>query len=177
MKIFIFGGPGSGKTTIASKLSLKYNIPFFELDSLLHTKEIRAKTDQIIARTNAIKSFIYKDNWISEGVYRQDWLDLVLKQADLIFILKIPKYQRDWNIVKRTIKRMFGIEVDNNHESNFKILLEFFKFNSNFEKERYLEIDKRLKKLNIKPIFVKNYQEIVNYVNLRSHSEAKPKNL
>lgn len=164
MKIFIFGGPGSGKTTIANKLSLRYNIPFYELDSLLHTKEMRAKSDQIFARTEVVKSFIYKDNWISEGVYRQEWLDLVLIQTDIVFILKVSKFKRAWHITKRAIKRMLGLEQDKNHKSNLKILFELYKFNNDFEKERYLEIDERLKKLNLKSITVKNYKEIVNYI-------------
>jgi len=164
MKIFIFGGPGSGKTTTAKRISSKYSIPFFELDGLLHTKEIRAKTDQISARTKAVESFIYNDNWISEGVYRQDWLDLVLMRANLIFILKVSKFIRIWHITIRTFKRILGLEQDINHESSPKILFELYKFNNDFEKVRYFEIDERLKKLNLKAIIVKNYNEIVNYI-------------
>lgn len=34
MKIYIIGGPGSGKTFLANKLSNELNIPHFDLDDL-----------------------------------------------------------------------------------------------------------------------------------------------
>ena len=34
MRIYIVGGPGSGKTTYAKKLSEKHKIPYVELDEL-----------------------------------------------------------------------------------------------------------------------------------------------
>ncbi len=34
MKIYITGGPGSGKTTTADRLSKQYNIPHFDLDDI-----------------------------------------------------------------------------------------------------------------------------------------------
>ena len=33
-KIFISGGPGSGKTTFAKKLAVENNIPHFDLDDI-----------------------------------------------------------------------------------------------------------------------------------------------
>lgn len=121
MKIYIFGGPGSGKTTIARKLSNEFNIPFFELDKLLY-KVVDEKNKKIEEekRKLIIKYFIKKDNWITEGVYRQDWLDLILKEADFVFILVVPKHIRNWRTTSRTLKRILGIEKSF-HESNIKL--------------------------------------------------------
>ena len=35
-KIYIIGPVGSGKTTLAKCLSKKYNIPYYELDKVVH---------------------------------------------------------------------------------------------------------------------------------------------
>jgi len=36
MKILIIGAVGTGKTTLAKKLSKKYNIKHYEIDSIVH---------------------------------------------------------------------------------------------------------------------------------------------
>ncbi len=165
MKIYIFGGPGSGKTTLAKKFSKEYHIPFFELDKLLY-KVVNKRNEKIEEekRKLIIKDFIKKDNWITEGVYRQDWLNLILKESNYVFILIVPKHIRNWRTTARTIKRMFGIEKSY-HESNIKLIFDFIKFNNEFERERYDEFTNRLKKLKIKPIIIYNYQDIKNILN------------
>ena len=35
MKVLITGNVGSGKTTLAKKLSETYNVPYFEIDSII----------------------------------------------------------------------------------------------------------------------------------------------
>jgi len=165
MKIYIFGGPGSGKTTLAKKFSEELNIPLFELDKLLW-KAVDNKSKKIKEekRLEIIKKFINKDDWITEGVYRQSWLDLVLKKANIVAILIVPKHIRNWRTTWRTIKRMLKIEKSF-HESNLKLIFEFIKFNDEFEKERYQEFETRLNRLNIKPVFIKNYQDLKNIIN------------
>lgn len=36
MKILIIGTVGTGKTTLAKKLSIKYKIKYYEIDSIVH---------------------------------------------------------------------------------------------------------------------------------------------
>ena len=165
MKIYIFGGPGSGKTTIAKKISKEFNVPFFELDKLLY-KVVDGKNKKIEEekRKLIIKDFIKKDNWITEGVYRQNWLNLILRESNYVFILIVPKHIRNWRTTSRTIKRTLGIEKSY-HESNIKLIFDFIKFNDEFERERYNEFTNRLKKLKIEPIIIKKYQEIKNIIN------------
>lgn len=166
MKLFIFGGPGSGKTTMAKKISSEFNLPFFELDKLLYKKvnNVNQKTEEK-ERLKLIKKFIYQKEWITEGVYSQDWLDLILKEADIVAVLIVPKIIRNWRTTKRTVKRMIGLEKSA-HSANLKLIFEFFKFNNEFEKERYSEFNNRLNRLKIKPLFIRNYDDLENIIKL-----------
>jgi len=134
------------------------------LDKLLYKAEngVVAKHDEI-DRAKIVEKFIHKNDWIAEGMYRQDWLNKVLQKTDIVFILATPKNIRNYNVVKRTLKRMLGLEKSH-FKSDFKILFETVKFNSEFEKERYIEFDNRLYKLKINPVIVKNHLEIIKYL-------------
>ena len=39
MKIYIIGSPASGKTTLAKKLSKRYDIKYYELDCIVYDDE------------------------------------------------------------------------------------------------------------------------------------------
>ena len=166
MRVFILGGPGSGKTTIAKKIAKLHDMEFFELDKIFYEREKRGyKVSEEADRAEIIKEFIQKDNWISEGVYRQKWMDDILKKCDFVFLLKIPKYVRAWRITTRTLRQMFGFT--GYRPASIKTLFNFYKFNNLFEKERYQEISERLKRLKIKPIEVKSLEDIESVLNSR----------
>ena len=79
-KIFISGGPGSGKTTYAKKLSAKMNIPHFDLDDIKWEKASfnseRPKEERLKLRDKILSE---NDSWIIEGVYFKDWIIPILE--------------------------------------------------------------------------------------------------
>lgn len=163
MRIFILGGPGSGKTTAAKFISSKYQVPFFELDKLFYDREKgEYQNGHEAAREEIIDTFINKSSWISEGVYKQDWLDKVLERTDYVFILKVPKAIRNLRTTIRTIRQMFGLE--GYRPASLKLIFYFFKLNAEFEQERYMEIDQRLSRLRIEPVIVRSIQDIDNWL-------------
>lgn len=73
-KILIIGIVASGKTTLAKRLSKTLNIPWFELDCIVHhqTENERYKRtpEEQIA---AIESIDRRGSWIFEGTDRESY--------------------------------------------------------------------------------------------------------
>lgn len=102
MKIYITWPGWSGKSTLARKLSLLYNMPLVNLDNLL-----------------------WKDGWIenenywalqSEEVKKPDWIiewpscsiiKIMRNNVDLIILLNTPAIWNVFRILKRSIKEFF----------------------------------------------------------------------
>lgn len=83
-KIFIIGISGTGKSTLARKLSAKLNIPTFHLDTFIW-KENWVEASQSKVEKN-IKNVINKEIWIIEG-FISPCATLKLEAADTIMYL------------------------------------------------------------------------------------------
>lgn len=122
-KIFISGGPGSGKTTYAKELSVDMGIPHFDLDDLKWVSyNCERKKSERLQMLDKILS--ENDNWIIEGVYFKDWIIPILEQSDKIIIMNPSTFTRQCRIIKRSIKRWFGKEkYKESLASMFKLLV------------------------------------------------------
>ena len=104
----ISSASGSGKTTVGRALAERLDVPFVELDALVHgpgwsetpDDELRALVEPIVAR----------GGWVVDGGYRGKLGDLVLRNADTVLWLDLPL--RVWvpRLVRRTIRRVRGKE-------------------------------------------------------------------
>ncbi|MDQ0269656.1 AAA family ATPase [Cytobacillus purgationiresistens] len=89
-KIHIIGAVGSGKTTLAKKLSASLSIPMFELDYLVWERHENGDVRRSPEGRNASLDNILKLNqWIIEGAQHR-WLEPAFQQADHIIVLNIP---------------------------------------------------------------------------------------
>lgn len=112
MKIHIIGCSGTGKTYLAKKLSNKYNIPHFDLDNIYwdnSSQKYGIKT-KVEKRDKLFQNILEKDDWIIEGIYYK-WLEQSFKNADIIYILDLPKYIYKFCIIKRFVKRKLKLET------------------------------------------------------------------
>ncbi len=155
MKIYIIGPPASGKTTLAKKLSEKYNIEYFELDLLVFddkNNHQRNSDNDILSDFNNI---LIKDDWIIEDVGRSKFIR-GLELSDKIYYLKFSKFQIIKRIIKRWLNQRRGIE-SYNYPPTYAQLFDFFKIaNSYFKKEE--------KKLNL----IKKYEKKVIYLDSKN---------
>ena len=88
MKIHIIGGSGTGKTYLASLLSIKYNIPHYDLDDLFWDNSANqyGVKMSIEKRNDMLSRILENEDWIIEGVY-YSWLTESFEAADHCFRL------------------------------------------------------------------------------------------
>ena len=159
MKIYIIGCSGTGKTYLAKKLSNKYNIPRYDLDNIYwdnSSEKYETKTE-FEKRDKLLQKILEKDSWIIEGIYYK-WLEQSFKNADIIYILDLPKYIYKFRIIKRFIKRKLKLEASK--KETLKSLLDLLKWTDEFQNEDMKEIIKILEKYKEKVYFVKSKKEI-----------------
>ncbi len=158
MKLLIFGIVASGKTTLAAKLALKYNIPHYEGDCIAYGfpgEERYKRTDS--QQQSIISEIDEKGQWIIEGTYRESQKCL-FEMADVIVFLDIPLSVRLARILTRHIKQRLGIESCN-YTPNLKMLKAMLKWTYCFEKKRDM-YEKMLLDHGNKLIWVKSHKEL-----------------
>lgn len=159
MKIHIIGCSGTGKTYLAKKLSNKYNIPRYDLDNIYwdnSSEKYETKTE-FEKRDKLLQKILEKDSWIIEGIYYK-WLEQSFKNADIIYVLDLPKYIYKFRIIKRFIKRKLKLEAGK--KETLKSLLDLLKWTDEFQNEDMKEIIKILEKYIEKVHFIKDKKEI-----------------
>jgi len=87
MKIMIFGDSASGKSTFASKLGKKLDLPVIHLDEIMES----VGRDNISSIRDWIVQEASKDSWIIEGNAFTKDKDFRIQKADIIFVFdKLP---------------------------------------------------------------------------------------
>jgi adenylate kinase family enzyme len=102
-RIAIIGSTGSGKTTLARRLSEGLGIPHVELDSLNWGPGWEAApTDVLRAR---VGEALAGGAWVTDGNYGQA-RDIVWGRADTLVWLEMPLPLALWRVVSRTLRRI-----------------------------------------------------------------------
>lgn len=159
MKIYIVGSVGSGKTTIARKIAASLQIPHFETDNFVWTRnpagDIR---NEINIRNQLFTNALKQNEWVIEGVHI-DWTDEALRLADHIIFLDIPVKQRTFRIIRRYIRQLLKLEKAN-YKPSFTIFRKMFQWNKYFEKQ-------------MKPVFLLKFKAFDTKVHyLRTNEEV-----
>lgn len=134
MKILIIGTVGTGKTTLAKKLSKQYKIKHYEIDSIVHDDKDNGRKRSKEEQDEKIKQINQNEDWIIEGVLRKN-LEYLLELADKIIYLDIPKYKRNIRILIRFIKQKLKIE-NVNYKPDFTMLKNMYKWSKQDEDKK-----------------------------------------
>lgn len=134
-KIFIVGIVASGKTTLAKRLSNQKEIPWYELDNIVHYqtnagRKKRTPEEQV----EVIKEIDSQGQWIFEGTDRESY-QCLYNMADTIIFLDTPLWKRKIRIVTRYIKQQLGIEKSN-YKPDLYMLKMMYKWTNDFEINR-----------------------------------------
>ncbi|MEK6820154.1 MAG: hypothetical protein AABX71_00395, partial [Nanoarchaeota archaeon] len=102
-RIFLFGGTGSGKTTLARKLSSILKIPLYSTDEFVYNGNWKTKYSQE-ERENKIKTVLKKEKWIIEGVHDAEWIDSLFEKCSFVILLLPTRFAIFTRIIKRALK-------------------------------------------------------------------------
>lgn len=159
MKIHIIGCSGSGKTYLAKKLSQKYNISSFDLDDIQwdNTHNGYGIKNSIEKRASMLSKALENNNWIIEGVY-YSWVEQCFSDADVIYVLDMPEYLYKWRILKRSAKRILGIEKGK--KETFKSIINLLKWTKTFQNVNMKEIRVILEKHKAKVVWISTRKDV-----------------
>lgn len=143
MKIYIIGGPGSGKTYLAEKLSKGLGIQHYDLDELQWDNKsdsygVKRKPDE---RDRLLADVLNRNDWIIEGVYYA-WCKQCFSEADTIYVLSVPRYKYRYRIVRRFVRRKLGLEQGK--KETLRSLSQLLKWADKYQQVNLVEIRKLL---------------------------------
>ena len=124
-KIYILGAVGSGKTTLAKKLSNDLNIRYYELDNVVwkhcYNGDIRRNDKEI---SEIFSEIIDNESWIIENVGKKCFDD-GLEKADTIIYLKLSPLTLYRRIFFRWIKPKINLEPSP-YKADLKMLKQMY---------------------------------------------------
>lgn len=159
MKIRIIGCSGSGKTYFSKKLSEKYNIPTFDLDDIFWDNGVNGyniKTP-VEKRAQLLSNILQRSDWIIEGVY-YSWCKDSFDDADIIYLLDIPRHVYKFRIIKRFLQRKFGFTKGK--QDTVKSVYNLLRWTETFQKINMKDITEILEKHNNKVVCIKKTSEL-----------------
>lgn len=123
-KVFIIGVAGSGKTTLAKKISEIIDAPTFKLDDIYWRKKYYDKRSYEEC-TRELKKIISKNKgWVIEGLY--GFGKVAADKADLVIFLNYGKHIVGWRAFKRWLK---------SKDQSFSVLRQVIKAIRTYEKK------------------------------------------
>ncbi len=164
-KILIVGGIGSGKTTLANKITKILKIRNYEIDNIAYkTRDVWVKSDYP-ERKKKLNKIFKRKTWILEGFYSTPWTHPIYKKADLVIILEVKKTKAKIRVFKRFLKRKFLMKKNKKINKSLKGMIKIIK---HIHLERYEKKIKRIKRVSKKHskkyIILKNKKEIKEFI-------------
>ena len=104
----IASASGNGKTTLGRALAERLDVPFVEMDALVHGPNWLETPDDVLRAQ--VEPIVASDGWVIDGAYRCKLGDLLLDPADVVVWLDLPV--RVWlpRLLRRTARRVRGRE-------------------------------------------------------------------
>ena len=150
MKIHIIGGPGSGKTFLADRLSRQLGIPHYDLDDLQwdNTAGYGIKRNPQ-ERDALLRQILQQEDWIIEGVYHK-WCGQCFADADRIYLLEVSRCRYRTRILRRFFRRKLGLEKGK--KESLRSLTALIRWADNYQNIQLPELRNKLTPYSFKVI-------------------------
>jgi adenylate kinase family enzyme len=102
-RVLIVGPSGAGKTTLAGSLSRRLGVPWLELDSVFHQPGWQEL--ELPEFRRRVAEFVAGEAWVVDGNYAHV-RDLVLRRADTVIWLRLPRRVVMRQVLQRTAGRI-----------------------------------------------------------------------
>ncbi len=99
-RIHITGGPGAGKTRLATRLAGARSLPLHDLDGLLLAAESRVER---LEATGSPSTLADLPGWLSDGVYFA-WAQPFLERAQVVVWLDVPWRVASYRMIARHVR-------------------------------------------------------------------------
>ena len=107
-RINVVGSSGSGKSTLASRLAVKIDAPYVELDAI-HWQPDWAESPDAELLAN-LKAALAGERWVLDGNYQRTE-PIKWKRVQMVVWLDLPFWLVFWQILVRTIRRSITREM------------------------------------------------------------------
>jgi adenylate kinase family enzyme len=106
LRILVAGTSGSGKTTLAGRIAAYVGVPRTEIDALYHGPDWTPRNNFMLD----VAAFAAQPAWVTEWQYGKA-RPLLLRRADLLVWLDLPRAVVMWRVVRRTLQRRLNKTV------------------------------------------------------------------
>lgn len=116
-RVLVYGVTGSGKTSLAERISIATGIPWHSVDELTWEPGwIEVPKDEQRRRIDEICS---GDRWVLDTAYG-GWIEIPLARVQLIVALDFPRWLSLFRLVRRSIARAIdGRPICNGNRESF----------------------------------------------------------
>lgn len=108
-RVVVVGSSGSGKTTLAVEIARRLDVPFLEMDAVMHANGWNSATDQEFSRV--LSEFTSRGRWVVDGNYTsRGTAETVWPRADTFVWVDPPRRVVMSRVIRRTLTRMITRE-------------------------------------------------------------------
>lgn len=100
----ISSASGNGKTTVGRMLASRLEVPFVELDALVHGSNWNETPNDDLRL--ALEPTLSGDGWVIDGNYSSKLGDVILREADTVVWLDLPVHVWLPRLLLRTLRRI-----------------------------------------------------------------------
>lgn len=103
-RVSVVGCSGSGKSTVARRLSRIRGVPHVELDALHFGPDWSEPTDEEFREK--VRAATGADSWVVDGNYQSKIGTLVWERADTVIWVNPSRWTVMWRVLVRTVRRV-----------------------------------------------------------------------